>query len=252
MMERAWFLLCLTLGRLLRAARYSNTRIVCDDGGLRVRKYRRFYAPIMVWLGDPLVRILDTGVRVLHQRDWLDRERLIYRSLYDTSIHVDDDGVLVMPFLPGQTLATILADSHLNESDRNTAIGLAVGALAGFHRAGFAHGDAMAENVIVDLDGGVAHWFDFETVHDAGRPLAWRRADDVRALLATCLLRTAPAEFASMLHHILDVYADEEVTPLVATNFTSVLRRPLPFHLGQAPLSFQDYREIERLLQSAR
>jgi tRNA A-37 threonylcarbamoyl transferase component Bud32 len=251
MMERAWFLLCLTLGRLLRAARYSNTRIVCDDGGLRVRKYRRFYAPIMVWLGDPLVRILDTGVRVLPQREWHDREAAIYRSLYGTSVHVDS-GVLVMPCLHGQTLATILADSQLNESDRNTAIGLAVGALAGFHRAGFTHGDAMAENVIVDLDVGVAHWFDFETVHDARHPLAWRRADDVRALLATCLLRTAPAEFASTLHHILDVYADEEVTPLVATNFTSVLRRPLPFHLGQAPLSFQDYREIERLLQSAR
>ena len=52
--------------------------------------------------------------------------------------------------------------------------------------------DAMAENVLVDLDAGVARWFDFETVHEASRPQIWRRADDVRALLATCLLRTAP------------------------------------------------------------
>ena len=43
------------------------------------------------------------------------------------------------------------------------------------------HADAMAENVLIDLEGGVAHWFDFETVHDTGRPLVWRRADDVRA-----------------------------------------------------------------------
>ena len=57
---------------------------------------------------------------------------------------------------------------------------------------GFTHGDAMAENVMVDLEAGVAHWFDFETIHDSRRPMAWRRADDVRALLVTCLVRTVP------------------------------------------------------------
>jgi hypothetical protein len=247
--ERAWFLLCLTLGRLLRAERYSKTRIVCDDGGLCVRKYRRFYAPLLVRLAGPLVRILDTGVRVLPQRAWLDRERLIYRSLYGTSVHVDGDGVLVMPCLHGQTLATILADSQLKESDRYRAIGLAVDALAKFHRAGFTHGDAMAENVMVDLEAGVAHWFDFETVHDPSRPMAWRRADDVRALLATCLLRTECDDIPGTLGLTLDAYADEEVTRLLAGSFASVWRRPLPFHLGQAGMSFEYCREIARLLR---
>jgi hypothetical protein len=247
--ERAWFLLCLTLGRLLRAARYSKTRIVSDDGGLHVRKYRRFYAPLLVRLAGPLVRILDTGVRVLPQREWEDRERLIYRSLYRTSVEVDGDGALVLPCLGGKTLATLLEDARLKESDRNIAIGLAVGALAEFHRLGFTHGDAMAENVMVDLEAGVAHWFDFETVHDPSRPMAWRRADDVRALLATCLLRTVVEELARTLHLILDVYADEEVTRLVAASFASVWQRPLVFHLGQAGLSFQYFREIARLLR---
>lgn len=247
--EHAWFLFCLTLGRLLRAARYSNTRIAGDDGRLHVRKYRRFYAPVLVWLGGPLVTILNTGVRILSQREWLDRERLIYSRLYGTSVHIDGDGVLVMPRLHGETLATLLEDSQLEASDRNRAIGLAVGALADFHRAGFTHGDAMAENVMVDLQAGVAHWFDFETVHDRNRAMAWRRADDVRALLATCLLRTAPEELAGTLRLILDVYADEEVTRLVATSFTSVLQRPLILHLGQAGLSFQYFREIGRLLR---
>jgi hypothetical protein len=247
--ERAWFLLCLTLGRLLRAARYSNTRIVCDDGGLLVRKYRRFYAPLLVWLGRPLVRILNTGVRVLPQREWLDRERLIYRTVYGTSIRIDGDGVLVLPCLHGETLATILEDSQLEAKDRNTAIGLAVVALAELHRAGFTHGDAMAENVMVDLDVAVAHWFDFETVHDSSHALTWRCADDVRAVLATCLLRTAVEELAETLHLILDSYGDEEVTGLVATSFTSVLQRPLIFHLGQAGLSFRYFREIGRLLR---
>ena len=107
----------------------------------------------------------------------------------------------------------------------------------------------MAENVLVDLEAGAAQWFDFETIHDSSRPMAWRRADDVRALLVTCLVRTAPEKFAETLQLIVDVYADEGVTSLLATNFTTVLRRPLTFHLAQAGLSFQSFRETGRLLK---
>jgi serine/threonine protein kinase len=247
--ERTCFLLCLALGRLLRSGRYSKARIVCRDGKLQVRKHRLFHAPLLVWLGDPLVRILDTGVRVLPRRDWEERERRMFQSLYGTPTRIDADGTLVMPYLPGETLATLLEDPELERSVRKKAIELAVVALAEFHHLGFTHGDAMAENVMVDLEAGVAHWFDFETIHDSSCPLTWRRADDVRALLATCLLRTAPEERAETLHLILDVYADEEVTRLLAASFTPVLRRPLIFHLGQARLSFQHYREIDRLLR---
>jgi hypothetical protein len=248
--ERVYFFLSLTLGRLLRAGRYAKVRIVARDGELEVRKHRLFYAPLLVWMGGPLVRILNTGVLVLPQRDWEERERLIYRSLRGTSIRIDSDGTLVLPRLAGETLATLLEDPQHEESARKRAIELAVVALAELHHLGFTHGDAMAENVLVDLEAGVAHWFDFETIHDPRRPLAWRRADDLRALLATCLLRTAPKELPETFRGILDVYADEDVTQLLATSFTSVLRRPLTFHLGQAGLSFQDYREIARLLRA--
>ena len=107
----------------------------------------------------------------------------------------------------------------------------------------------MAENVLVDLEAGVSHWFDFETIHDSSRPMAWRRADDVRALLVTCVIRTVPEKRGETLAFILDVYADEDVTRVLATSFTSVLRRPLTFHLAQAGLSFQSFREIARLLR---
>jgi hypothetical protein len=230
-------------------------------------------------MGGPLVRILDTGVRVLPQRDWEERERLVYRSLYGTSIGIDVDGMLVLPCLAGETLATLLEDPALEESIRKRAIERAVIALAEFHRLGLTHGDAMAENVLVELaprrcspfeslratlstvegsgrpehsskgEAGAAHWFDFETIHDSSRPMAWRRADDVRALLVTCLVRTVPERRAETLQLILDVYADEGVTPLLATSFASVLRRPLTFHLSQAGLSFQCFREIARLLR---
>lgn len=247
---RAYFLVCLPIAWLLRSVRYSRARVVADRGERRVRKHRLFYAPLLVRLGDPLVSILNTGVRVLAQREWVERERVVYQRLRGTAIRVDDDGTLVLPYLRGQTLAALLGDRSLREPARSHAIALAAAALGDLHRLGFTHGDAMAENVLVDLEAGAAHWFDFETIHDSRRTIAWRRADDVRALLATGLARTAPGTFAETLRIVLDAYADREVESVLAASFTSVLQRPLAFHLAQARLSFRDYREIARLLSA--
>lgn len=253
--ERAYFVLCLALGWLLRSARYSKVRVVHQDGDdpawssdkVRLHKRRVFYAPLVIWMGDLLLRILDAGVRVLPQRDWEERERVIYRNLLGTSIRIDAGGTLVLPHFAGKTLATLLENPALEESVRKKAIERAVVALAEFHHLGFTHGDAMAENVMVEA--GVAHWFDFETIHDSSRPMAWRCADDVRALLVTCLVRTVPAKFAENLNLVLDVYSDEEVTRILATNFTTVFRRPLIFHLAQAALSLESFRQIARLVR---
>ena len=248
--ERSYFLSCLALGRLLRSARYSRARTVRQNDEYQVRKHRSFYAPLLVWLGGPLVRILDTGVRILPQREWEERERSVYRRVYDASIRTDAGGTLVLPCLAGEPLATLLEDPRLEESVRKQAIERAVVALAEFHRLGFTHGDAMAENVLVDLEAGVARWCDFETIHDVNRPMVWRRADDVRALLVTCLVRTVPEKRAGTLESILNAYADDNVARVLAASFTSVWRRSLTFHLAQAGLSFQCFREIARLLEA--
>ena len=248
--ERVYFSACLTLGRLLRSAPYSKTRIVHDGGEVRVRKHRVFYAPMLVWIGGLLVRVLDTGVRILPQSEWEEREREVYGELYGAPIEVD--GAVVLPHLAGTTLADLLEGTASGSPARRRAIELAVVALADFHARGFTHGDAMAENVMVDLESGVARWFDFETVHEPSRPQEWRRADDVRALLATCLVRTSEAKLAKTLQLILDVYGDEGITRLLSPSFTSVLRRPLTFHLGQAGLSFEAFRQIAGLLRAPR
>jgi hypothetical protein len=200
-------------------------------------------------MSGPLLWLLGAGVRILPQREWEERERRIYQSLYGTSIRIEADGTLVLPCLAGETLATLLEDPEIDESVRKTGIERAVVALAAFHRRGLTHGDAMAENVMIDLDAGVARWFDFETIHEPGRPVAWRRADDLRALLATCLLRTAPGRLAGIQRLILDVYADQEVVRVLAASCTSEFSRALPFHLAQAGLSWECFRENARLLR---
>ena len=245
---RAYFESCLLLGKLLRGARYSTTRIVDNAGTLEVRKQRAPYAPLLVALGEPLVWTLDTGALVLTQAEWELRERSLFEALYGKVVRVEPDGTLVLPYLAGRTLAELLAEGSLGASTRKKAIELAVVALAEFHAKGFTHADAMAENAMIDLDEGVARWFDFETVHDASRAAAWRRADDVRALIATCLLRTPNAEYAATLHLILDAYGDTAIGPHVAGSFSSTTERVLVFHLGQAPLPYESFQEIGRLL----
>ena len=252
MRELAYFHMCRALGWLLRSARYSSAHIVYLDDVRQVRKSRSFYAPRLISAGNVLFRVLDTGVQVLPERDWHERESQIYRNLYGASVRVAVDGTLILPCLAGETLAKLLEDPALQEPVRMKAIECAALALAGFHQRGFTHGDAMAENVLVDLAPRpcVARWFDFETIHDSNRPVAWRRADDVRALLATCLLRTAPERLAGTLQLILDAYADEDVSRLLETSFSSMMRRPLTFHLAQAGLSIRRFREIGRLLRA--
>lgn len=249
-MERAWYVLCLAAGRLLRSARYSTTTIERHGGGAVVRKRRAAHAPLLVRLGAPLMRILGTGVRVLPQRDWEERERCAYRRLYGAQVRVDARGALVLPVLAGRTLAAVLDDASADEATRRCAMGLAAVALAALHRRGLTHGDAMAENVMIDHEAGAARWFDFETVHDPRRGEAWCRADDVRALLASCVHRAGPAPPGDMLDRLLDAYADRTVEALLAARFSSIVQRPLAFHLGQAPLSLRRFREVGRLLRA--
>jgi hypothetical protein len=246
---RAYFALSLALGRMLRSARYSTVQIMRAGDQHLVRKHRRVYASLLIWMSGPLIRSLNGGVQVLPQREWEEQERTIYSILYNASVRVEGDGILVLPLVSGRTLATLLEDPALEQSIRKRAMEHAAVALADFHRLGSTHADAMAENVLVDLEARVAHWFDFETLHDASRPMVWRRADDVRALLMSCAIRTVPEERAGMLESILDVYADEEVTRLLAASFNTVWHRSLPLHLLQGAISYRCFRDMGRMLR---
>ena len=247
--ERAYYFLCLQAGRLIRSARYSDVAFAERDGGCEVRKRRRIHAPLLVQTSRPVFRILGAGLRVLPHREWVSREQRLYRQLQRGTVRKEGD-VLVMPMLAGTSLARLLDDAGMNESDRRRAIELAVIALARLHREGITHGDAMADNVLVDFDAGTAHWFDFETLHDSNRSEAWRRADDLRALLATCLLRTPEAESEVVLACLVEAYGDPTIERHLAERFRSILQRPLAFHLGQAPLPRLRFRTIARWLEA--
>jgi hypothetical protein len=80
MAARAYFLLCLILGRLLRSGRYATIRMAGENGDRQVRKRRLFHAPFLIWIGGPLLKLLDTGVEILPQSRWQERERRCCRN----------------------------------------------------------------------------------------------------------------------------------------------------------------------------
>lgn len=249
LMEQVYFNLCRVLGRILRSGRYSTVLRICGNGGMQIQKQRFIYAPLLIQMGNLLFGVLGMSVRVLPPEEWAVREAYLYRVLYGSSIQRHGNGTLVLPYLPGETLASVLEDSSVVERVRNDAIQQAVIALAVFHRLGFTHGDATSENVLIERITGVCHWFDFETIHDVNRPMEWRCADDLRALLFSCLVRTVPEKYAETCHLILDAYANHEVIRLLAKTFTSVWHQSLMFHLAQANLSFVSFQEMTRLLK---
>jgi len=248
-MSRAWFVVCQAGAWILRSATYSTVDVVERSGRRQVHKRRSVYAPLILWMSRPLVTMLGTGFHVLGQRDWHDRERDIYRRLYGLEVRTARNGTLVLPWFEDRTLAAILEDATADEAVRLKAIELAAAGLADLHRRGLTHADAMAENVFVDLDARVARWFDFETAHDPGRPVEWRRADDLRALLMTCVARTPPEKCREIVRCVLDAYADGAVARTLAAGFESATQRALPFHLAQATLSFHAFEQLRRLLR---
>ena len=247
---RAYFVLCVALGRLLRSGTYSTTP---DRRGGRERQVRKsrvvLRAPpgLAGWAaaqdpryrraGPPAAGLGGAGAPASTGASAARRfgSRPTGRSSCRASLE--------------RRWRRLLEDPELDESVRKTAIERAVVALAEFHRAGFTHGDAMAENVLVDLEpasptGSTSRRCMIRVARSPG---------DVPTTCGHCSPRASsghrPEKRAETLQLILDVYADEGVTRVLAASFTSVLRRPLTFHLAQAGLSLRCFREIGRLLR---
>jgi hypothetical protein len=248
--SRGWFACSFLIGTALRSGRYASAEVIERNGTVVVRKERLRRAPILVWLVGVLYKLLDSGVRVLPQHEWEARERERYLSLYNLRVERNGDRVLILPRLPGVPLAQLLSERGVDSHSRSRALALATAALGAMHRTGTTHADAMASNVMIDLDSNSAQWFDFENVHEDGRSPLWCRADDVRALLSSCLALTDASLHAEVTQVIVDSYGDDEIVRLAGRVFDSVLHRPLPFHLGQAPLAYRTYLGIGRALET--
>ncbi len=227
------------LARLSRRIHFSRV-VMAED---KVLKKRYPGTDAVVHLANATLRLARVPVRFLGEREWHRREVSV-AALTGSPLAtcVDGRGWVAMRRAKGEVLARILP----REGERERAVVLAILGLGLLHEAGVTHGDATASNVAVDLRGESAIFFDFEQRH-TGISFEAARADDLRALLFTCLLACADDRRRALAAAALQIVRPE----LRAALHASVAAKELatnPLHLAQIDGDRQAHRHIASIL----
>ncbi len=128
------------------------------------------------------------------------------------AFEIDDLGVLVSEYLPDPTPLSSLPDTEVRRLAPQ-----AFDALARLHRAGLAHGDLQAENLL--LSAGELYVIDATNVQDDPTARADARAYDLASALATFAPRVGAREAVAMARKRYDdgdLLAAREFLPFVA------------------------------------
>ena len=223
-----------------------------------IAKRRRWFSPLLIGPGNLYLRLLKSGVRVLHGAEWQARERALYRALHGIELETGPRGWLILPRWPGVVLADH-ARSRLDPAPaRLRGLGAASRALRDLHRVELpradggcerlSHGDATLRNVLFDPGTGEARWFDFDTAHDPGLAPAWRHGDDLRALVYSAVESFADVPVALLLRTVRDAYADPGPWEQLRDRLARGALHRSPLHFAQACPPHGRRRELESLL----
>jgi hypothetical protein len=214
-----------------------------------IRKSRRFRAEVLIPLGNLYLRLQEAQVEVLSVDAWIGWELLVARQLGREVLIAQGGLGIETRVLAGRTLEDILREDGSLE-DKLASITAASVALRELHQLSlsggsvsnwaFSHGDATCRNVMRGGPEKSAHWFDFDTRHVTSQPTDFRQADDVRALLMSCAVWLAPADYEQCVACIVDGYADDRIASTVQ-RMLQLERQARVFHLAQAPLSFDNW-----------
>lgn len=223
--------------------------------GMLYRKARR-------WYGDRLIQVsnlLGTPFIILAQPDWYAREQAIHRQVYGEDIRIDANGYLVMHARPGEQLATFLDNPNYDQQAKFQSLVRAIEALWNLHqrilgeRSGeyrlFSHADAIVDNVTYDQTTDTAWWFDFETTHRADCPLAWRRADDLRALAYSAAAHLPVLAIAHLAELVVSTYPDQHALYELAGIARTLQDCPGVVHLGQTHIDYDRSQIVNQAFQ---
>ena len=247
------------LGMLLRHAKTSYTLPRGEAGRVGFIKARPWYVAYLIPPGNWYLRWLSTSVSILPTRQWLDWECRLHAELSGVIGQLAGRRHLLLPRIEGEELAAILSSPAKDLLHKDRALRLAAAALVQAHRHSvlwpdgvsrpFSHADATARNVICEVAGGHATWIDFETLHDPRQTVAWRQADDLRALIWSAAETTGADAYGAICAAILDSVSDAAVLSELARVAAS--GRPNVYHLAQGLLSPVQHRRLCSVLAVA-
>jgi len=240
------------LGLLLRHAKTCRTRPRREADAAEFIRARPWYASCLIRPGNWYLSWLSTGVSILPTRPWLDWECRVHAELSAVIAQRAGRRCLLLPRIPGEQLAAILSSPTQDLPRKDRAVRLAATALVQAHQHSvlwpdnvsrpFSHGDATARNVLCDVACGRATWIDFETLHDPRRTVAWRHADDLRALIWSAAETIGSDGYGALCAAILDCVADATVLTELAR--VAARQSPNVYHLAQGSLSPAQHRRL--------
>ena len=246
------------LGRLLSDFQLNAVSAIRVGQYTYFAKRRRWFVAPVIAAGNLFLKREGAHARVLSDREWRNWEIEVYRAIYDIELVTDERGRLCFPACAGVSLAAHLQSKSATESEKLTAIGLAVRSLFRLHavvirwpdgqKRPLSHGDATVENVIIDDAPVKASWLDFDTIHESRMDAAWRHADDLRALTYSAAARLPAASFPELTQTIVENYCSTAPLHALEEMVAYLRNRPISFHLAQAPVGYRKRRLLDEAL----
>lgn len=260
---RARFALAAWCGRALYRLKLGRVSSLQREGEAFYLKARHRHSAALISAGNAIQKLRRGELLGLHQREWLAWEEQCGALAWPREVGARSQvlgGALLCPALPGEPLRAILRSKQSLES-RLRAVELAARELQrlqslemrfpdGGLRA-WSHGDAHAGNVLVDVEAGSASWFDFETVHAAWCPPAWRHADDLRALAYSCAACCCAGDSEPLAQALAHAIECPRLRVELLAQSRCLQRRARAFHLAQAPMRWAGHQGFGRALQAA-
>jgi hypothetical protein len=239
------------LGILLSMIRLHRVEFVSIDGVELVRKRRRCFAHLIIPAGNLFLKLTGSPVIVLPSGRWLEWERAIETSTRRSLVLTDaiaKEKCRLCRRVPGISLGQFLADRDHSPEQKSDAIRWSLAALRLLHQSvvdrehgicqSISHGDATANNVIVDVDNKAACWIDFDTRHQPNIPEADRRADDLRALLYSSAVNLPASCFPELADILVAAKFDDAIVERFRQRLTDEWSHLTAAQLAQAPLQW--------------
>lgn len=249
---------CLRLiARILRSVGLHHIQRITTSDGQFLQKTRTLLARLLIQPGNLFLYATGSDFFVLPTNVWLRWEQAIDDAT-GRQLIVNRGNGLWSRIVVGRSLRDLLRDSSLADKQKLDAIVLSLVALHQLHqheadwedglRQSISHGDATADNVIVDLDTGTACWIDFDTRHSHRLSELDRRADDLRCLIYSAAIEMPQSCWSDMARLLADSAFD---TPTLKHLQKNLVKSGLYLNvaqLAQAPLPWEAAVQLRRTL----
>lgn len=217
-----------------------------------IQKRRRWFAQLIVPPGNVFVRIMGCPIVVLPSAQWLEWERSVENSTRRNLVIGDSLDPVMRPAgllcrrVPGIALGHVLAGHQFSLEQKLAAVHWSLTALRRLHeqvadwgeglRQSISHGDATANNVIVDVSRRTACWIDFDTRHRPDVSELDRRTDDLWVFIFSSAVHLPRSVFPDLADLLISAHVDELFLRRFRQRLANEWGSPTVAQWAQAPL----------------